>query len=255
MVERIGEVGSEVRGGGGGGLVEKRRGARLRDMVEMSVVDDRSEGDVESVKVDEHDEGEIVKVEEDVALEDEEDREDGRKVEKECEGIEEETIVLPFRREGFVKVEGDEMMFSADGEVFMDGNCWLNGRHEAEVKLEVTEEDCIEVKLEEGIIEGVEREVLKWPVEEKGEGKFEVGCGDAVVKRGGRGIGYGGTGGWGVRRSLRLQEMKERDEVEVEETGEAYGKLVKLEETTGQVYGDTCEVEKFEEEHGPRHDI
>ena len=84
-----------------------------------------------------------------------------------------------------MKVEGDEMMFTVDGEVFLDGNCWLNGRHEAEVKLEVIEEECIEVKLEEGIIEGVECEVLKWPVEEKGEEKFEVGCGDKVVKEAG----------------------------------------------------------------------
>ena len=36
--------------------------------------------------------------------------------------------------------------------------------------------------------------------------------------------------------------------VKVEETGEAYGKLVKLEEMTGLVAGDTCEEDKVEEE-------
>ena len=69
------EVGCEVSGGGGGGLVEVRRSARLRDMVGTGLVDDRSEGDVESVKFEENDElghGEMVKVEEEVDVEDEE---------------------------------------------------------------------------------------------------------------------------------------------------------------------------------------
>ena len=35
---------------------------------------------------------------------------------------------------------------------------WLNGRQDAGVKLEVIEEKCIEVKLEEGIIGGGECE-------------------------------------------------------------------------------------------------
>ena len=139
-------MGSEVCGGGGGGLVEVRRSARLRKMVETGVVDDRSEGDVESVKVEETDElghGEMVKVEEDVDVEDD-----------------------------------------------------------------------------------------------------ELG-----MTRRSRGIRYGGTGGWSVRRSERGREMREAEMVvEIDETtGEAYGKLVKLEDTTGQVYGDTCEVEKVEE--------
>ena len=62
--ERNGEV--ECEGCGGGGLVEVRRSARLRDLVETGLVDDRSEGDVEPVKFEENDElghGEMVKVE------------------------------------------------------------------------------------------------------------------------------------------------------------------------------------------------
>ena len=62
-----------------------------------------------------------------------------------------------------------------------------NGKQDAGMKLEIIEEECIEMKLEEGIIEGVDCEVLKWSVEEKDEEK--VGCGDAGVKRGGSGIG------------------------------------------------------------------
>ena len=140
-------MGSEVCGGGGGGLVEVRRSARLREMVETGLVDDRSEGDVEPVKVEEDDEvghGEMVKVEEEVDVEDE-----------------------------------------------------------------------------------------------------EVG-----LTRRNRGIWYGGSGGWSVRRSARLRERREAEVVvELDETtGEAYGKLVKLEEMTGLVSGDTCEMEKVEEE-------
>jgi hypothetical protein len=184
-------------------------------------------------------------------------RDEGRKVERVCERRGEETMVIPFRREGWVKVEGNEEWFSADGEVFMDRGYWY--WHEAGVKLEVIEEERDELDLEEEAIVGVDCGVM---VDEKVEEKAEVGCEDDGVKRGGRDIGYGGTGGWSVRRSVRLQEMKERDVMKVE-VGEEWanvrvhgvavlgcscGCVGETDVATDDVLGDVCGVAEVAED-------
>ena len=55
--------------------------------------------------------------------------------------------------------------------------------------------------------------------------RLDVEGEEAEMKRRTRGIGYGGTGGWSVRRSERLREMQEAEV------------LVEIDETTGQAYG------------------
>ena len=92
---------------------------------------------------------------------DREKREEGRREEKVYERRDEETIVITFQHEGRVKVEGNEVRFSVDGEVFMDRGYWLNQMHEARVKLKVIEEERDELDLEEEAIVGVDCGVLK----------------------------------------------------------------------------------------------
>ena len=71
------------------------------------------------------------------------DREEGRKVESGCTKRvmdDEEILVIPCQRQGWVKTEGAEM-FSYDGEVFLEEGYWWRQTHEAKVKLEMIEEE------------------------------------------------------------------------------------------------------------------
>ena len=85
------------------------------------------------------------------------DREEGRKVESGCAMRvmdDEEILVIPCQRQGWVKSEGAEM-FSYDVEVFMEEGYWWRQTHVAKVKLEMIEEENDVLEVMEMVIEDV----------------------------------------------------------------------------------------------------